>query len=84
MKRFLNGLNGFRKLSMGIIFVLVATILLVMGYVPSDDWMKNVSAVVIAFMSTNLGEHIVAVAKEWGNSKKIETVIEGAKDKLGL
>lgn len=84
MKKFLNGLNGFRKWSMGIIFILVSTGLLLSNYIPPDDWLQHVSAVIIAFMSTNIGERVIEAVKDWGKSKKIESVIEGAKDKLGL
>ena len=84
MKKFLNGLNGFRKWSMALLFIVIATVLLVMGYIPGQDWMKQMSTVMAAFFATNVGEHIISAVKEWGDSKKIETVIENAKDKLGL
>ncbi len=84
MKKFLNGLNGFRKWSMASLFIIVATTLLVFEYVPGDTWMQYMSSVMVAFMATNIGEHIIGTVKEWGKSKKIEETIEDAKKKLGL
>ena len=58
---------------MAIIFIVVAVTLLLVGMIPSDDWLKNVSTVIVAFMATNIGEHIINVAKDWikgnGNAK---------------
>jgi hypothetical protein len=62
-------LTGFRKFTMAIIFLFVAVALLMGGVVPKDDWMKQVSSVMIAFMATNVGEHIIAVGKEWISEK---------------
>ena len=79
MKGFL---NGFRKWSMAIIFLAVAVVLLVFEQVPSVDWMDNVSEVMVAFMATNVGEHILNVTKEWVKGKnfgEINTLL-GKKD----
>jgi type IV secretory pathway VirB2 component (pilin) len=62
-------LTGYRKFTMAIVFLLVAVLLLTAGIVPSDDWLKHVSSVMIAFMATNVGEHIISVGKEWVNEK---------------
>ena len=58
-------LRGFRKFTMAGIFLLVAIILLLAGEVPREDWLKHVSSVIVAFMATNVGEHILEVAKDW-------------------
>lgn len=62
-------LTGFRKFTMAIIFLVVAVGLLLFEVVPASDWMKQVSSVMIAFMATNVGEHIIAVGKEWLSAK---------------
>lgn len=62
-------LVGFRKFAMAAIFLLVSIVLLIMGEVPNQDWMKHVSSVMIAFMATNVGEHIIKVGKEWISEK---------------
>lgn len=84
MKKFLNGLNGFRKWSMVLIFIIISTTLLVLEYIPGTDWMSQMAIIMSAFMATNIGEHIVGAVKDWGESKKIKETIENAKDKLGL
>lgn len=84
MKKILNGLNGFRKWSLALLFIIIATTLLVLDYIPKDDWLKQMATVMTAFFATNVGEHIISAVKDWGESKKIKDVIAGAKDKLGL
>ena len=65
-------LTGFRKFTMAIIFLVVAVTLLLYGVIPADDWMKHASSVIVAFMATNVGEHIISVGKEWIREKKSE------------
>ena len=62
-------LVGFRKWSMAAAFLLIAVTLLISGTIPSETWLDNVSEVMVAFMATNIGEHIVNVSKEWINAK---------------
>lgn len=76
MKEFI---TGFRKFTMALAFLVVAISLLLAGYVPADDWLKHVGAVMTAFMATNVGEHIIAVGKEWikeRQKKDIKDVME--------
>lgn len=63
-------LVGFRKFAMAGIFLAVAVTLLVTGQIPAVDWMKHMSSVMIAFMATNVGEHIINVAKQWIQQRK--------------
>ena len=44
-------------------------LLLVFKQVPSTDWMDNMSEIMVAFMATNIGEHIINVAKGWVSAK---------------
>ena len=62
-------LTGYRKFTMAALFLTVAVGLLTAGVIPKDDWLKHVSSVMIAFMATNVGEHIISVGKEWVNGK---------------
>jgi len=55
---------------MSLIFLLVAIILLMAGEIPKEDWLKYVSDVMVAFMATNVGEHIINVVKDWVKNKK--------------
>ncbi len=63
-------LTGFRKFTMSIVFLVVAVALLLTDQVPQEDWMKQMSSVMVAFMATNVGEHIINVAKDWVGKKK--------------
>lgn len=63
-------LTGFRKWTMSIIFLIVAVTLLLMGEIPEKDWLDNVSEVMVAFMATNVGEHIINVGKTWIGGKQ--------------
>ena len=60
---------GFRKLTYGLIFLVVSLILLFLGYVTGADWIKYNSGVVTAFFATNVGEHIIAIGKDWIKAK---------------
>ena len=63
-------LVGFRKWTMAIIFLIVAVSLLLLKEIPSKDWLSNVKDVMVAFMATNIGEHIINVGREWIKEKK--------------
>jgi len=76
MKGYLRYLQGFRKFTMAVLFLVVAIILLVSSSIPADDWLKHVSSVMIAFMATNIGEHIIGVTKDWLEGKKIKDLKE--------
>lgn len=65
----LNWIIGFRKLTLAAAFITVATILMIMGYINGDAWVTACRDTVVAFMSTNIGEHIIGVTKEWINNK---------------
>ena len=58
-------LTGFRKWTMSIIFLTVAVVLLLTGFIPKETWLDNVSEVMVAFMATNVGEHIINAVKGW-------------------
>lgn len=61
---------GMRKFAMALIFLAVAIILLVTGVIPKEDWLDNVKDVMVAFMATNIGEHLISVGKDWIKEKK--------------
>ena len=48
---------GYRKMSMAAAFLCVCVTLLVKGYVPGEDFVKDVGLVFIAFFGANLAEH---------------------------
>jgi ABC-type proline/glycine betaine transport system substrate-binding protein len=73
-------LAGFRKLAMAMIFLIVAVGLLLAGQIPNADWMKQMSTVMVAFMATNVGEHIINVAKDWVQHKKEQLSEKSSED----
>ena len=62
-------LVGLRKFTYGMIFLVVSLILLSVDWVDGSDWIKYNKEVAVAFMATNIGEHIINVAKTWVNDK---------------
>lgn len=63
-------LAGFRKFAMALLFLFVAVALLLGGVVPGDTWMEHMSSVMVAFMATNVSEHIINVAKDWVKQRR--------------
>lgn len=64
-------LLGFRKLLVTLIYLSVAVVLLVLGYLPSESWLASVSNVMIAFIASNGLEHVLSAVKEhFKGSKK--------------
>lgn len=66
-------LTGFRKFTMAVIFLMVAVALLVLEYIPAQGWLSDVGSVMTAFMATNVGEHIIAIGRQWIESKVSES-----------
>lgn len=73
MKGFL---VGFRKFIAFAVYFFVALILLVTDVIPSDTWLTEVTKVAVAFMGTNIGEHLINLGREWIANKKIGDVAE--------
>lgn len=58
-------LLGFRKWTLAVIYLVIAVALLLAGKIPKEDWLGEVTKVVTAFMATNVGEHLLAIGKDW-------------------
>ena len=67
-------LVGFRKFTVAIIFLVVSLGLLLGGVVTGGDFMKYNSSVIVAFMATNIGEHLLEIGKTWVNEKIIASL----------
>lgn len=67
-------LVGLRKFTYGMIFLIVSLILLMFDIVEGQDWVKYNKEVAVAFMATNIGEHIINVAKTWVDDKLIKRI----------
>ena len=75
MKKVLDYLNknmiGYRKMAMAAVFLISSITLLVYGYVPGENFIKDVGFVMIAFFGANLAEHHVKKGIEL--AKKVDT-----------
>jgi hypothetical protein len=67
-----NLLVGIRKMVVYLIFFGASTIMLGIAYLLKLEmnpifklWYESNSAVVVAFMATNIGEHAIKLGKEW-------------------
>ena len=69
----LSFLTGFRKFTYGLIFLTISLILLMFEIVDGADWIKYNKEVAVAFMATNVGEHIIQVAKTWVNDRLLNS-----------
>lgn len=63
-------LLGFRKLSVTLLCTLLLTGFLISGHVEGSDYAKSLSAMVVAFVSANIGEHLTNLAKDYINKLK--------------
>lgn len=66
----LNWLVGFRKFTIVVLAIILATTFLLTGHIPGSDYVKALGVIVSAFCATNIGEHLVSTAKEWIKQKK--------------
>jgi len=55
---------GYRKLFLGIIYIISCVVLLILGYLPGNGWMDAMSTAVAAFFGANLVERVTDVIKD--------------------
>lgn len=67
-------LIGLRKFAYGIIFLTVSLILLMFDIIEGTDWVKYNKEVAVAFMATNIGEHLINLGKTYINDKLIKKI----------
>ena len=61
---------GLRKFTYGMVFLSVSLILLMFDIVEASDWIKYNKEVAVAFMATNIGEHLINLGKQYITDKK--------------
>ena len=61
---------GLRKTVVAIAYIVLATILLVAGYLPGETWLSSVTNVVVAFFATNSAEWVVKAIQTHLDKKK--------------
>ena len=66
----LNWLIGFRKFTIVLLAITLATVFLLTGHIPGSDYAKVLGSMVVGFVSSNIGEHLINAAKEWIKTKK--------------
>jgi len=66
----LSFITGFRKWTLALLYLIIAITLLSLDIIPKDDWLKNVSSVIIAFFATNVGEHLINIGKDMASKWK--------------
>ena len=69
-------LIGFRKFTYGMIFFSVTLILLLFELINGTDFIKYNSDVAVAFMATNIGEHIINITKQYLQDKLLNKVLD--------
>ena len=69
VQEWLGVLSGFRKFAMASIYLVVAIVLVLFGVIPETDWLSNTKDVMVAFMATNVGEHILNTVKQYLGKK---------------
>jgi len=64
-------LIGFRKFTYGIVFLTISLVLLLLDYITGADWIKYNKDVAVAYLATNIGEHLISVAKTYIDDKLV-------------
>ena len=65
IKNIIEFLNGFRKLTIIIFAILIATTMLVFHFIDSETYGKIMVAAIPAYMAGNVGEHVSKNIKDW-------------------
>ena len=73
-------LTGFRKFTVMVAFMAIMVLFRVLDYVNGQEFAENLQLAVVAFMGTNLGEHLIQLGKDWvqGKLKEIKNDSEGS------
>ena len=65
LKNFLNFLNGFRKLFICVIVLLLATTFVITGHLTGGEYAQVLTITVPAYFAGNVGEHLTETVKDW-------------------
>jgi hypothetical protein len=65
LKNAITLVTGFRKLLMGLLFMLITLILLFLGKVTGSEFISTNRDVVVAFIAANVCAKIVNITKAW-------------------
>ena len=65
IKNVLNFLNGFRKLTICLLVIIIAVSLVLSGYIDGKMFTDLVKGVVTAYFAGNVGEHLTNTVKDF-------------------
>ena len=63
-------LIGFRKFTLTLLAVVLLTTFLLTGHIDGKSYSTALSSMIVAFASSNIGEHIINLGKEYFNKDK--------------
>ena len=69
-KKFITLLTGFRKLSMGVLFMTITLTLLFLGKISGSEFISTNRDVVVAFMASNVAAKIIQATRDLWTKKK--------------
>lgn len=62
-------LVGFRKFTIMVAFMAIMIVFRVLDLVNGQEFAENIQLAVVAFMGTNLGEHLLSLGKDYVQGK---------------
>ena len=69
LRDFINFLNGFRKLTICVVVLVLAAVFLISGHINGDQFASVLTITVPSYFAGNIGEHLTETAKQWLQSK---------------
>lgn len=69
LKNVIGFLNGFRKLTICIIVILVASVFLITGHMDGAQFTSIITVTIPSYYAGNVGEHATDAFKTWLNEK---------------
>ena len=69
LRNLLGFLNGFRKLVICVLVLLLATVFLLTGHLDGALYTQVLTVTVPSYFAGNIGEHITNTVKDWLTSK---------------
>lgn len=66
---FLSFLVGFRKFFITLLFISVMIIFRILNYINGAEFAENLQLAVVAYLGSNVGEHLLDLGKKWVEGK---------------
>ena len=65
LKHIISFLDGFRKLSIMLLIIVITTTLLVLSFINGDIYARILVVAIPSYFASNVGEHATNRIKEW-------------------